>query len=131
MCPPCADTIARAMNKPSPMLCDAPSARPRASGSKTYGSTSGGIGGPPLWTVSVTELPCSWPESVMGVPLPCCIALPTRFDTTCPSRSASHSPRRSPLTCNCNGVHQPGRHGSPHSFLADLLKVCGLPFERK
>src|SRR6476660_2745206 len=43
MFPPCADAIARAINRPSPILCPGLSPRPRASGSNTNGRTSGGI----------------------------------------------------------------------------------------
>jgi hypothetical protein len=38
-----------------------------------------------------------WRVRVMGVPSPCWIALPMRFDTTCANRSRSQWPRTSPM----------------------------------
>ena len=97
--PPWPRTISREMNRPRPR--PEPfrlfSSGGRENGSKRCARTSGGMAGPRLHTRS-THVPASPASSTRtgAPPSPWSRAFETRFETSCSSRSGSHSPARSP-----------------------------------
>ena len=98
LCPPCAVTIARSDGQAEPDALCPSSEVPRASGSNIVLCMASDIGFPRLCTLSVTLSSVPLGSRLIGPPPPCWIALPTRFVTTCASRSASHPPLTFPLT---------------------------------
>ena len=112
------------------MLCAGALTVATGEGLEDDGITSGGIGAPPLWTARITASPSSSAVKVTGVPSPCWIALPTRFDTTCASRSASQFPTRSPLAFNPQHRLRVCGAAFENRLLAQLLKVGLPPLER-
>jgi hypothetical protein len=80
--------------------------------------TSAEIGGPPFWMASVTASPWSSAVSVIGVPLPCCTALPSRFDTA-------------PLICRAAGGSDVVRSTRPWATTKHAFSRLVTPFLRK
>ena len=127
--PRCADTMARAMNKPRPMLLDEPSAAPRVSGSKTTAMTSGGIGAPPLCTEKVTESPHVIQYSCAGA----CEAGPqaaasppqrTSDDGTANLPTVSGAPSGSPPWAPAGGGESPEKRTATISMLSFPSRWC-------
>ena len=73
---------------------------PLINGSKILRSSSAGIVDPELCIFTVTEASsAATSSSTLALSGLCCIALPSKFEIACRSRSESQVPRRSPLDC--------------------------------